>query len=123
MGKSNHQKIFPSLCLVFKGWKIDVKYSSGVQSYHLGLNLDLKILERIKNNSVETITFSRSDFTSASLLCDLDWNGFASRESKFGSPAPGTNRLVKPTAVPTPRTSSYGQKFRLATLVVKRCLR
>lgn len=69
---------------------------------------------------MSNITFSNNALTSASRLCDFDWKGFASRESKLGSPAPGTNKLVNPLAVPTPNTSSYGQKLKLLIGVTKR---
>mmetsp|Transcript_8702 Transcript_8702/g.26762 ORF Transcript_8702/g.26762 Transcript_8702/m.26762 type:complete len:236 (-) Transcript_8702:951-1658(-) len=55
-------------------------------------------------------SFSRSATTSDSRRCSLVSYGLASKASKLGSPAPGTNIDVYPLECPMPSTSSKGTK-------------
>ncbi|WVY97687.1 hypothetical protein V8G54_029838 [Vigna mungo] len=52
---------------------------------------------------------------SFSLLCLEVSNGFATHESKLGSPAPGIRILDQPVECPIPKTSSYGRNINFPT--------
>ncbi|GMQ02887.1 hypothetical protein CsSME_00048917 [Camellia sinensis var. sinensis] len=60
-------------------------------------------------------SLSRRERTSFSLRCLDVSNGFATQESKLGSPDPGIIIDDQPMECPMPKTSSYGRNNTLFT--------
>merc|ERR1719278_2338376 len=117
IARLHEQLLVPLLHLVLHGWHIDGSKCISVQAVQLRLSPLLHCLEWVRLQSVK-VRFSSTRNQhggKASRRCFTVWNGFASKASKLGSPAPGTNMEEKPPACPTPNTSSYGQNRRLDT--------
>ena len=66
---------------------------------------------------VSWLSLCNRPWISASLRCLTDMKGFASNESKFASPAPGTISVEIPWLWPTPRMSSSGRNRTLLTRI------